>query len=87
MASGMSRRRFVQHSVVGAGALAAGFGVPRVLRADDDKWGDLVGRFLYDGKAPERKKLKVDKDVDCCGKFDIRDESLAVGADGGLANV
>ena len=42
---------------------------------------------MYDGKPPERKKLKVDKDVACCGKFDIRDESLMVGRDGGLANV
>lgn len=50
-------------------------------------WGDLTGRIVYDGPAPERKKLTVDKDVDCCGKFDIRDESLMVGPDGGLANV
>jgi hypothetical protein len=83
----MSRRGFVQRSVAGAGALAVGFSVPRVLKAADDKWGDLVGRFVYDGKAPERKKLKVDKDVDCCGKFDIRDETLMVGANGGLGNV
>ena len=82
----ISRRRFVQRSMVGAGALAAGFGVPAVLKAAD-AWGDLVGRFVYNGKAPERKKLKVDKDVDCCGKFDIRDESLMVGSDGGLGNV
>jgi hypothetical protein len=87
MVRGMSRRGFVQRSVVGAGALAVGFSVPRVLKAADAKWGDLVGRFVYDGKAPERKKLKVDKDVDCCGKFDIRDETLMVGADGGLGNV
>lgn len=50
-------------------------------------WGDLVGRFVFDGKAPERAKLVVDKDVECCGKFDIRDESLMVSADGGVANV
>lgn len=82
----ISRRRFVQRSMMGAGVLAAGFGVPSVLSAAD-AWGDLVGRFVYDGKAPERKKLKVDKDVDCCGKFDIRDESLMAGSDGGLGNV
>jgi hypothetical protein len=57
------------------------------LRAEDTRWGDLVGRFVYDGKAPLRKKLKVDKDLECCGKYDIRDESLLVGSDGGLANV
>jgi len=82
----IDRRRFVQGSVAGMGALAGAWGVPAVLRASAS-WGDLVGRFVYDGKAPERKKLKVDKDVDCCGKFDIRDESLMVGPDGGLANV
>lgn len=83
----MSRRRLLHRGAMAAGALAAGLGVPGVLRAADEKWGDLVGRFVYDGSAPERKKLKVDKDVDCCGKFDIRDESLMVAADGGLANV
>ncbi len=74
-------------SVLVGGALAAGIGVPQLLRAADDKWGDLVGRFVFDGPAPERKKLKVDKDVEYCGKFDIRDESLVVASDGGLANV
>ncbi len=52
-----------------------------------DAWGELTGRFIYDGQAPPRKKLTVDKDVECCGKFDIRDESLLVGPEGGLANV
>jgi len=49
--------------------------------------GELRGRFIYDGTPPERKRLKVDKDVDCCGKYDIRDESLMVGPEQGLANV
>ncbi|MGQ9504660.1 MAG: hypothetical protein ACUVQG_07170 [Thermogutta sp.] len=49
--------------------------------------GELRGRFVYVGTPPERKKLKVDKDVDCCGKYDIRDESLIVGPEHGLANV
>jgi hypothetical protein len=78
--------------VTGAAAAAAGVAVglraPTVLKAAaSQKWGDLVGRFVYDGKPPQRKKLKVDKDVECCGKYDIRDESLMVGEDGGLANV
>ncbi len=69
-------------------AAAAGLGVPRFVRAaETGKWGELVGRFVYDGEAPERKKLKVDKDLECCGKFDIRDESLMVADDGALANV
>jgi len=52
-----------------------------------DEWGELAGRFIYDGQAPPRRKLTVDKDVECCGKFDIRDESLMVGPEGGLANL
>jgi hypothetical protein len=88
MAGRISRRRFLARARAAAGAAAAwSFCAPAMLRAADDLWGDLVGRFVYDGKAPERKRLKVDKDVQCCGKFDIRDESLMVGAGGGLANV
>lgn len=81
----LSRRRFLASTA--AGTLAAGFPAPAVVRAESEKWADLTGRLVYDGKAPERAKLKVDKDVDCCGKFDIRDESLMVGPDSGLGNV
>ncbi len=55
--------------------------MPALVRAGDSTWGDLVGRLVFDGKTPQRKKLTVDKDVECCGKFDIRDESLMVAAD------
>jgi hypothetical protein len=72
---------------LGIGLLASVSAVPLLQAADSDQWGDLVGRFIYDGTPPMRKKLKVDKDVECCGKFDIRDESLMVSEDGGLANV
>ena len=77
------RRRFLATSAVAAVGVCA----PAVLRAEDGKWGDFTGRLVYDGKPPERAKLKVDKDLDCCGKFDIRDESLLVADDGGLMNV
>lgn len=80
----MNRRDFLRSS---AAALAAGVSLPTVVRAADNQWGDLVGRFAFDGKVPERTKLKVDKDLECCGKFDIRDESLIVGSDGGLMNI
>ena len=80
-----TRRRWL--AATAAAAAAGGFAAPAVLRAAEGQWGDLVGRFVYDGKAPERKRLKVDKDVEFCGKFDIRDESLMVGPDGSLANV
>ncbi len=83
-----TRRKFVQTGVAsGIGMLAAVSPAAPLWAADSDEWGDLVGRFVYDGTPPERKKLKVEKDVECCGKFDIRDESLIVGKDGGLANV
>lgn len=68
-------------------ALAAGFAAPNPARAKNAEWGDLKGRFIYDGEPPERKRLKVDKDVACCGKLAIFDESLMVGPDHGLANV
>ncbi|MCU0959928.1 MAG: hypothetical protein MUF48_07460 [Pirellulaceae bacterium] len=82
----VDRRRFIVQltgAAVGAaacrgGSAAGGAQSPR---------GRLTGRFQFDGPAPERKKLTVDKDVDCCGKFDIRDESLMVSDSGGLANV
>jgi hypothetical protein len=87
MAERSHRRRFLARACAAASAAAWGFGAPALLRAAEDNGGDLTGRFLFDGRPPERKKLKVDKDLECCGKFDIRDESLLVGADGGLANV
>ncbi len=84
----LNRRQFVTRAGAVAAGVAATFQAPNILRAAAaDRWGDLVGRFVYDGKAPEPKKLKVDKDVECCGKYDIRDESLVVGEEGGLANV
>jgi len=85
MAKPMNRRQFAART---AAAAAASLQAPAILRAAaSDQWGDLVGRFVYDGKAPERKKLKVDKDIECCGKYDVRDESLMVGEGGGLGNV
>jgi len=83
----LNRRQFVAQTAAAACSLTAALGCPAVVRAADTKWGDLVGRLVYDGTAPPRQKLKVDKDLDCCGKFDIRDESLMVGSDGGLMSV
>jgi hypothetical protein len=80
----LTRRRFLAHAAAG---LAAGFAAPAIVRAGQDQWGDLTGRFVYDGDPPERKKLKVDKDPQYTSKLDIRDESLMVGPDHGLANV
>jgi len=55
-------------------------------RAED--WGNLTGRFVYDGKAPTPEPLSINKDHEYCGKPPtLVDESLVVGKDGGLANV
>jgi hypothetical protein len=83
----VDRRRFLTATSSAAGLLVAGAGSRTATSAESGEWGDLVGRFVYDGPAPERKKMKVDKDVECCGKFDIRDESLMVDKEGGLGNV
>lgn len=86
MFSSLTRRRFLACSA-GLAALAS---LPEV-QADQNEakpqWGDLRGRLVYGGPPPERKKLKIDKDVEFCGKFDIRDESLMVSPARGLANV
>ena len=87
MTKRLNRRQFVNRTAAAAGVMAAGVGFPTIVPAADNKWGTLEGRFVHDGKAPERAKLTVDKDVECCGKFDIRDESLMVGEDGSLQNV
>jgi len=87
MSKKLNRRQFVARSAAAAGVAAAGLQSRNVATAATSQWGDLTGRLLYDGTAPARKKLTVDKDVECCGKFDIRDESLMVGEEGGLANV
>ncbi|MHC4177545.1 MAG: twin-arginine translocation signal domain-containing protein [Planctomycetota bacterium] len=88
MSDEFSRRRFVKGTAAATLGMATGLAVPTIVKAAaSDKWGDLVGRFVHDGPAPPRKKLTVDKDKECCGKFDIRDESLMVGEKRGLGNV
>lgn len=47
-------------------------------------WGDLKGRFIFDGKAPTPGKVNVNKDEAVCGKHPLVDESLIVGAGGEL---
>lgn len=50
-------------------------------------WGSIKGRFVYDGKAPAPQPIAVTKDQEVCGKHKLVDESLVVGANGGLKNV
>jgi hypothetical protein len=30
------------------------------------EWGNLTGRFVYDGAAPTPEKLQTTRDKDCC---------------------
>jgi len=83
----IDRRRFISITTSAIGVLTTSLYGGVAHAAESDGWGELVGRFVYDGTSPQRKKLKVDKDVECCGKFDIRDKSLMVDANGGLGNV
>ena len=88
MSERLTRRQFVVRSAVVAGTAPVAIDTPTIIQgAPGDEWGDLIGRLAYDGEAPPREKLVVDKDIECCGKFDIRDETLMVGEDGGLQNV
>ena len=52
-----------------------------------DGWGTIRGRFVYGGQAPAPTPLSVTKDVDFCGKHSLREESLVIGAEGGVKNV
>ena len=51
------------------------------------EWGNLSGRFIYDGKPPAPQKVNVDKDKEFCGKTNLVEETLVVGKDQGLGNV
>jgi hypothetical protein len=51
------------------------------------EWGTLKGRFIYDGKPPEVKKVNVTKDVEVCTLHHPVVESLVVGESSGLVNV
>jgi plastocyanin len=63
------------------GVMLAGAAVTQAQDA-----GSLSGRITYAGSPPPKKKLDVTKDKEVCGKSEIYDESLVVGADKGLKN-
>lgn len=70
-------------------AVLIAFGAQGGVACGSAEWGDLVGRFVYTGKVGKPAALKIDKDIEYCGKFpdETVDQSLIVGKDGGLANV
>ncbi len=56
-------------------------------QASAEGWGDLRGKIVFDGKAPARTKLVVNKDEAFCGPFNLLSEDLVVGEDGGVRDV
>lgn len=58
-----------------------------VLGATCSKAADLSGKFVYGGPPPAAAKLDINKDVEAFGSLNLVDETLAVGADGGIANI
>ena len=81
----MSRSLRFAPGACGATMVAALLLAPAAASADD--WGTIKGRFKFGGTAPTAAELKADKDVEVCGKHKLVNEELAVGADGGVANV
>jgi hypothetical protein len=57
------------------------------IAAAADEWGNLKGRFVFDGKAPTPEALNVSKEPTCMQPPTIVNESLVVSDKGGLANV
>lgn len=48
--------------------------------------GTIVGTVKFDGPPPVRKRVEISKDRDVCGVGPHYDDSLIVGAGGGIAN-
>ncbi|MEQ8785874.1 MAG: hypothetical protein RIC55_06230 [Pirellulaceae bacterium] len=51
------------------------------------EWGDLKGRFVFDGTPPAPAPVTVTKDVEFCGKHKLVNEEIVVGKDGGIKNI
>lgn len=49
----------------------------------------LTGRFIFDGDPPKPEPLKMEKDLEYCGKYKelVVDESLTVGDGNGIADI
>lgn len=68
-------------------AIAAAIVMFAAPSADAQGWGNLKGKFVFEGTAPEAQKLVINKDVQVCGNHGLVDESLLVDKNGGIANV
>lgn len=57
-------------------------------RASAEDWGNLKGKFVFDGPAPNPVALTIDKDPTVCGNRGLVNEDLVVDPKGGaIANV
>jgi hypothetical protein len=52
------------------------------------EWGDLKGRFVYDGEPPVRKPIQITADEQYCGRHNLLEEQLVVNrGNNGAANI
>lgn len=81
-----STARAIREKIESTGAKA---GSGNVAAAEPTGFATISGSFRVDGSVPAAAALKVDKDLEVCaaGGAPLADESVVVGADGGLANV
>jgi plastocyanin len=68
-------------------SIAAAIAIDASCACADD-WGNLKGKFVFDGPAPKPVALTIDKDQQVCGDKGLVNEDLVVdGKSGALANV
>jgi hypothetical protein len=77
----------LRESLTLAVALTAAAAALSAPAASAEEWGSVKGRFVYDGKAPDKVPITVDKDQAVCGDKGLMAEDLVVDDKGGLANV
>ena len=80
--SGDDKKEASNKNATAAAPQASGYTVAAVKNG-----GSIAGTITYSGKAAAPKKLAVTKDTQVCGKAEHVDESLVVGANGGIKNV
>ena len=50
------------------------------------EWGTLTGRLVLDGAAPDPAAINVSKDPEYCGQYNLVEETVVIGKEGGLTN-
>lgn len=64
----------------------AGLAIGLTTAAQAAEWGNLKGRFVYEGKAPTPENIPTDKEP-LCAKHPVVNEELIVNEDGGIKDV